>query len=35
MLLDLRNSSYHTQPHPIIANYFHDLFFVKVDAVVC
>ena len=21
-LLDLHNSSYHTQPHPIIANYF-------------
>ena len=22
-LLDLHNSSYHTQPHPIIANYYY------------
>ena len=32
-LLDLHNSSYHTQPHPIIANYYINLdqLFQKVN----
>ena len=32
-LLDLHNSSYHTQPHPIIANYrlSHDVVTCDVD----
>ena len=28
-LLDLHNSSYHTQPHPIIANYNKGLFTIN------
>ena len=28
-LLDLYNSSYHTQPHPIIANYYGNKFPLK------
>ena len=28
-LLDLQNSSYHTQPHPIIVNYFFPTFLLS------
>ena len=31
-LLDLHNSSYHTQPHPIIANYYKESYRYLQDA---